>query len=95
MGRQNLCCEDKKEKYKDGIMNDYKERKYLSAVEVAQYLGITVRQVHNLLKSGKLKGFRSASGQYRFDLRDVKETENYIRGSKFKVFAEPEARNIN
>ncbi|HIP37743.1 MAG TPA: helix-turn-helix domain-containing protein [Crocinitomix sp.] len=69
-------------------MNDYKERTYLSAIEVAKYLGITVRQVHNLLKSGMLKGFRSASGQYRFDLRDVKEIEDYIRDSKFTLFAD-------
>lgn len=71
-------------------MDDYKERTYLSAIEVAKYLGITVRQVHNLLKSGRLKGFRSASGQYRFDLRDIKEVENYICGSKFRLSANQE-----
>jgi len=63
-------------------MDDYKERKYLSAIEVAKYLGITVKQVHNLLKAGKLRGFRAASGQYRFDLKDVKAIENQI--SNFK-----------
>ncbi len=60
-------------------MNDYKERKYLSATEVAFYLGISVKDVHKLLKSGKLKGFRSASGQYRFDLADVKNLKENIK----------------
>jgi len=71
-------------------MDDYKERKYLSAVEVAKYLGITVKHVHNLLKLGMLKGFKAASGQYRFDLRDVKEIEDYISNSKLKLFTESE-----
>ena len=71
-------------------MNDYRERKYLSAVEVAKYLGITVKRVHSLLKSGMLKGFKATSGQYRFDLRDVKEIEGYICDSKFKLFTESE-----
>lgn len=66
-------------------MDDYKERKYLSAIEVARYLGITVKQVHSLLKSGRLKGFKAASGQYRFDLRDVKEIAEHIHGSN-KIF---------
>jgi len=71
-------------------MRDYERRTYLSAIEVAKYLGITVRQVHNLLKSGKLKGFKSASGQYRFDLRDVKEIEDYIRVLKLGLFTDSE-----
>ncbi len=63
-------------------MDDYKERKYLSSVEVARYLGISVREVYNLLKSGKLNGFKSASGQYRFDLKDIKAIENQVVVSK-------------
>ena len=73
-------------------MDDYKERKYLSAIEVAKYLGITVKQVHSLLKSGRLKGFKAASGQYRFDLRDVKEIEDHIHGSN-KIEAEMSINN--
>ena len=57
-------------------MDDYKERKYLSAVEVARYLDISVKEVHNLLRSGELIGFKSASGQYRFDIKDVKDLQN-------------------
>jgi len=75
-------------------MDDYKERKYLSAIEVAKYLGITVKQVHSLLKSGRLKGFKAASGQYRFDLRDVKEIEEHIHGSN-KIEAEMPIKTEN
>ena len=75
-------------------MDDYKERKYLSAIEVARYLGITVKQVHSLLKSGRLRGFKAASGQYRFDLRDVKEIEEHIHGSN-KIEAEMPIKTKN
>ncbi|RKZ27877.1 site-specific DNA-methyltransferase [bacterium] len=71
-------------------MNDYKERKYLSAIEVAKYLGITVKQVHSLLKLGKLKGSKSASGQYRFDLRTVKKLEDFTYKANPGSLAEPE-----
>jgi DNA modification methylase len=73
---------------KDG--NDYKERRYLSSVEVAKYLGITVREVHNLLKSESLIGFKSASGQYRFNLEDVKKVEEHIQRNNLTLFPEAE-----
>ncbi len=66
-------------------MNDYKERKYLSAIEVANYLGISVKEVHDLLKTGKLNGGKSASGQYRFDLRDVKSLEKEFADKKQQI----------
>jgi excisionase family DNA binding protein len=75
-------------------MNDYKERKYLSAIEVAKYLGISVNEVHKLLKIGKLKGYKSASGQYRFDLQDVKSIENEIINKKQPIMVEIETTNI-
>jgi len=75
-------------------MDDYKERKYLSAIEVARYLGITVKHVHSLLKSGRLKAFKAASGQYRFDLRDVKEIEDHIHGLN-KIEAEMSIKTEN
>ncbi|MEO0298552.1 MAG: DNA methyltransferase [candidate division WOR-3 bacterium] len=56
-------------------MNDYKERKYLSSIEAAKYLGITVEMLHNLVRSKKIKCIIAASGQKRFDLRDLKEYE--------------------
>ncbi len=75
-------------------MNDYKERRYLSAIEVARYLGISVNDVHKLLKIGKLKGYRAASGQYRFDLKDVKSIENGMVKKHKNLSSEIEEENI-
>jgi excisionase family DNA binding protein len=57
-------------------MDDYKNRNYLSAVEVAKYLGLTVKDVHDLVEKGILRAFKSASGQYRFRLSDIRELES-------------------
>jgi len=54
-------------------MDDYAERRYLSAVEVARYLGVSVKRVHEMRRNGTLEGYRAASGQYRFDIRAVNE----------------------
>ena len=56
-------------------MNDYKERKYLSSIEVAKYLGITVQTLHGLVKQKKIKSIIAASGQKRFNIRDLKDYE--------------------
>ena len=56
-------------------MNDYKERKYLSSIETAKYLGITVRTLHSLVKESRIRSMISAGGQKRFKLRDLKEYE--------------------
>ena len=53
-------------------VSDYQSRTYLSAIEVAHYLGMSVNDIHRLVKSEKLNGHRSASGQYRFSLTDVR-----------------------
>lgn len=57
------------------VMSDYKERKYLSAIEGAKYLGITVGILHNLVRLDRIKCRVSTSGQKRFDLQDLKEYE--------------------
>lgn len=57
-------------------MKDYTSRSYLSVGEVASYLGITVRAVHNLARSRTLKSYKSTSGQYRFDLVEVKKIKS-------------------
>ncbi len=75
-------------------MDDYKERRYLSAIEVAKYLGINVKEVHKLLKLGKLKGYKSASGQYRFDLQDVKTIESEIVNKKQLEYVKIDSENI-
>ena len=55
-------------------MDDYKERKYLSSIEAAKYLGITVKALHSLLKQNKIINVSSASGQKRFNLKNL---QNY------------------
>ena len=50
---------------------DYESRSYLSVVEVAHYTGLPVREIHQRVKSGQLRAFKSASGQYRFDLAHI------------------------
>ena len=62
-------------------MNDYRERKYLSSIEVAKYLGITVQTLHGLVKQKKIKSVIATSGQKRFKLQDL---QNFEKG-KHKV----------
>ena len=52
-------------------MNDYQERSYLSVVEVATHTGLSVPEIHRLIRTGRLPASKSAGGQYRFDLRDI------------------------
>jgi len=59
-------------------MNDYKERKYLSSTEAAKYLGITVQRLHGLVRAKKIKCITAASGQKRFDLKELKSTKRNI-----------------
>ncbi len=54
-------------------MNDYSKRQYLSATEVARYLGISASDVHRLIASGELPAATSGSGQWRIDLKQVKQ----------------------
>ncbi len=54
------------------MSTDYKERRYLSAGEAAQVLGISVRRLHALVAAGEVPAQRAASGQYRFDLRQLR-----------------------
>ncbi|MEW6680845.1 MAG: hypothetical protein AB1297_07525 [bacterium] len=49
---------------------DYKNRTYLSAIEVAKFLDISVEMLHNLANKQIIKAQIAASGQMRFDLRD-------------------------
>ena len=52
-------------------MNDYQDRSYLSVVEVATHTGLSVPEIHRLIKTGALPASKSASGQFRLDLRDI------------------------
>ena len=50
---------------------DYEERKYLSSIEAAKWLGISVEILHGLAKAEKIRYLTAASGQKRFDLQDL------------------------
>jgi len=65
----------KHETMKDETMKDQAARTYLSAGEVAAYLGVRVRDVHALVHCNALKSYKSAGGQYRFMLSEVKKTK--------------------
>lgn len=57
-------------------MDDYQNRRYLSAIEAAKYLGLTVRQLHGLAKVGSVGAVLSPSGQKRFKLGDLRHYED-------------------
>ncbi len=57
---------------------DYKDRAYLSAIESAKYLGISVKDLHNLVKKKIINTQISASGQMRFDLQDLIKVEKKL-----------------
>ncbi len=58
---------------------DYKSRTYLSATEAAKYLGISVDMLHNLANKQIVKVQTAASGQMRFDLRELKKHERSLK----------------
>lgn len=58
---------------------DYKNRTYLSAIEAAKYLNTSVGMLHQLAKKQIIKAQVSASGQLRFDLKELKEYEQSIQ----------------
>ena len=53
-------------------MSDYQNRNYLSVGEVSAYTGLTVRAIHRMVGSGEIAAFKSAGGQYRFRLQDIR-----------------------
>jgi len=60
--------------------SDYASRRYLSAGEAAQLLGISVAQLHALVRQGDVPAYRAASGQYRFERAAL---EPLVRAGKF------------
>ena len=61
---------------------DYKNRTYLSAIESAKFLGISVEMLHNLANREVIKAQIAGSGQMRFDLRELK---GYEANLKYKL----------
>ena len=51
---------------------DYKNRTYLSAVESARYLDVSVEEIHDLARRKVITAVKSASGQMRFSLNVLK-----------------------
>jgi len=60
--------------------HDYRDRSYLSAIEAARYLGISVKQLHVLAKGGLVAAVKSASGQLRFRLDSLQAYEGVRTG---------------
>ena len=69
-------------------LSDYKNRTYLSAIEAAKYLNISVDILHNLANKQVIKTQIATSGQMRFDLKELKKYEKTL---KFK----PRKRKID
>lgn len=67
-----------KKNLRDFVREDYKDREYLSSLEVAKYLDISVKQLHQLVKMKEIPCTTSASSQQRFDLKEIKKYENKI-----------------
>lgn len=69
---------------------DYARRTYLSVGEVAAFTGLSVPDIHHLVRSRSLPAVRSAGGQYRFDLAEVralrrKETKTAATGDSTRI----------
>jgi DNA modification methylase len=64
---------------------DYKDRSYLSAIEAAKFLGISVDMLHHLAQRGMIKPQIAASGQMRFDLKQLREYERDVKQKPKRV----------
>ena len=58
---------------------DYKNRTYLSSTEAAKFLDISVEKIHKLANIKMIKSKISASGQKRFELRELKRYEKNLK----------------
>lgn len=57
---------------------DYKNRSYLSAVESAKYLDVSVKTIHGLARKNAIPSTVSASGQMRFSLNVLRAYEKSL-----------------
>ena len=57
---------------------DYKNRTYLSAIESARYLDVSVETIHELARRNAIPTVKSASGQMRFSLNVLKAYQESI-----------------
>ncbi|MFZ5800802.1 MAG: DNA-methyltransferase [Candidatus Omnitrophota bacterium] len=75
------------------IPKDYKDRTYLSAIEAAKYLDISVSALHHLANKHLVKAQIAASGQMRFDLKALENCQ-YVLRSTPKIENAVEKTNI-
>lgn len=73
---------------------DYKTRTYLSAIEAAKYLGISVNMLHNLANKQIIKVQTAASGQMRFDLKELKKHEEGLKSESQETKVDVERVNV-
>lgn len=64
-----------------GDVSDYAARTYLSVGEVAAFTGLSVRDIHSLVRGRSLPAERSAGGQYRFKLCDIRPLRQTAKAS--------------
>jgi len=73
---------------------DYKNRTYLSAIEAAKYLNISVEMLHALANRQVIKVQIAGSGQMRFDLRELKRYEANLKSKPQKKKIDIEKVNV-
>ncbi|MEW6675342.1 MAG: DNA methyltransferase [Nitrospirota bacterium] len=73
---------------------DYKNRIYLSAIEAAKYLHISVEALHNLANRQVIKAQIATSGQMRFDLKELKRYEETLKSEPRKSKIDIEKVNV-
>jgi len=73
---------------------DYKSRTYLSAIEAAKYLGISVDILHNLANRQIIKAQTAASGQMRFSLEELRKYEEQFESKTRKTEVDIERVNV-
>ena len=63
---------------------DYRDRSYLSAIEAAKYLDVSVDILHSLANKQVIKPQIATSGQMRFDLKELKGYEGNLKSKPKK-----------
>ncbi len=63
-------------------MQDYQDRSYLSAIEASKFLDISVKKIHNLSNEGLIDFEKAASGQMRYNIKDLKK---YLDESSIEI----------
>lgn len=52
---------------------DYQDRSYLSAIESAKFLNISVNELHRMTRQGQIASQKSGGGQYRYKLTELQK----------------------